>query len=97
MKRVFVDAPDRERCKAIVKLRDGTTANCGRRAVQDGLCTQHYKIAQRDAALRSSDEKSLVFRALYHIVNCVAEGPKTDRLLQDLKRAAAPPPETQTP
>jgi hypothetical protein len=47
MKRVFIDALTEERCTWTVKLRDGSTAQCGRRKVVGDLCTQHAKIAAR--------------------------------------------------
>lgn len=42
--RRFVDAKQKIRCKAVITLRDGTSADCGRKAVLRGLCLQHYKI-----------------------------------------------------
>ena len=39
--RKFIDAPQGERCRAVVTLKDGTTADCGRRAMTGDLCTQH--------------------------------------------------------
>lgn len=43
-KRRWTDAPYHDRCGAPVTLRDGTTADCGRRR-QSGklLCWQHYR------------------------------------------------------
>lgn len=43
--RRFRDAKQSERCKQDIRLRDGSEAQCGRRAVSDGLCRQHAKIA----------------------------------------------------
>ncbi len=45
MTRRFNDALQGERCQAVVTLRDGSTADCGRKSVTGGLCTQHAKIA----------------------------------------------------
>ena len=45
MTRTFIDALQHDRCRAVVTLRDKSTADCGRRAVRDGLCTQHLKMA----------------------------------------------------
>lgn len=52
--RRFRDAPQHERCKWEIRLRDGSAAQCGRRAVVDGLCRQHAKI---DAALAQAQEQ----------------------------------------
>jgi hypothetical protein len=46
-KRRFIDAPQAERCKADVMLRDGSKAQCGRWRKVGDLCTQHAKIAKR--------------------------------------------------
>jgi hypothetical protein len=42
-KRVFIDAKDAVRCKADIRLSDGSLAQCGRREAQAGLarCWQH--------------------------------------------------------
>lgn len=42
--RRFRDALQGKRCSAVVTLKDGSTADCGRGSVVDGLCTQHKKI-----------------------------------------------------
>jgi len=47
-KRVFCAAHYTKRCVAVVRLRDGSTADCMRRCTIGKLCTQHAKIAQRD-------------------------------------------------
>src|SRR5271156_2074153 len=47
MSRRFVDAGTSQRCAAVVRLRDGSTADCGRRRVREDLCTQHAKIDDR--------------------------------------------------
>lgn len=61
MKRTFVDAPNAVRCKQDIKLRDGTGAQCGRRAVLCGLCTQHARLQlkqqQEATELNIRDEK----------------------------------------
>ena len=44
--RKFIDAPQGERCKAVVTLKDGTTADCGRHGIRDGLCEQHARITR---------------------------------------------------
>lgn len=44
-KRVFVDAPNADRCTAEVTLKDGSTSPCGRHRKIGTLCTQHAKIA----------------------------------------------------
>jgi hypothetical protein len=46
MKRPFVDAPQVERCRRNITLRDGSSAQCGRRAspskqAADQFCWQH--------------------------------------------------------
>jgi hypothetical protein len=55
-KRVFRDAPQSLRCRAVVRLKDGTTAQCGRYglleyqanpAVNERLCEQHAKMKLR--------------------------------------------------
>jgi hypothetical protein len=42
--RTFIDAKQDERCKWDITLRDGSKAQCGRRAVfrPACLCTQHW-------------------------------------------------------
>lgn len=40
-KRKFVDAPAHLRCKANIRLKDNSQAQCGRYAKKDGLCLQH--------------------------------------------------------
>lgn len=47
MKRRFFDATLEERCVWIIKLRDGSEAQCGRRKTNDDLCTQHTKMEKR--------------------------------------------------
>jgi len=49
MSRQFIDAPYWDRCTAVITLRDGSTADCGRHITdtERKLCTQHAKIAQR--------------------------------------------------
>lgn len=47
--RRFRDAPIDERCKAVVTLADGTTADCGRRRAIGDLCTQHAKMTKHTA------------------------------------------------
>lgn len=47
MARRFIDATAEERCEWTVTLRDGSTAQCGRRHTDGQLCTQHAKIAAR--------------------------------------------------
>lgn len=50
-KRRWTDAPPAERCAATVTLRDGTTAQCGRRKVEgDERCWQHQRSRPRSAA-----------------------------------------------
>ncbi len=46
-KRTFVDAPRDQRCTAIVTLKDGSLADCGRYRKIGDLCTQHAKMADR--------------------------------------------------
>lgn len=43
--RTFVDAQNKVRCKADIRLRDGSAAQCGRREAWDGLglCWQHQR------------------------------------------------------
>ena len=45
-KRVFTDALYPLRCKAEIKLRDRSLAQCGRAAKVEGLCTQHHRIVE---------------------------------------------------
>lgn len=40
----FIDAPCSVRCKATIRLKDGTTAQCGRKGPINGLCRQHESI-----------------------------------------------------
>lgn len=47
MARRFIDASAEERCEWTVTLRDGSTAQCGRRHTDGQLCTQHAKMAAR--------------------------------------------------
>jgi hypothetical protein len=56
-KRRFFDAPDEVRCQASVVMKDGTTAQCGRRECMDGLgyCWQH----QRQLTSPDADAKAL--------------------------------------
>jgi hypothetical protein len=42
-RRRFVDAPEAHRCKETVKLRDGSSARCGRYAKLLDRCTQHAR------------------------------------------------------
>lgn len=65
-KRRFIDAPTAVRCLATVRLRDGSTAQCGRRGVKlrDGLCVQHWRIAQRSTALHVIDLMLLLQESL---------------------------------
>lgn len=44
--RAFTAAPNALRCKQDITLRDGSGAQCMRAARRDGLCIQHYRIAQ---------------------------------------------------
>jgi len=44
----FKDAPDYLRCTAVIKLRDGSAATCGRYRVYGVLCKQHEKIRARN-------------------------------------------------
>ncbi len=46
-KRRFVDADPDRRCGAIVYLRDGSSAQCGRRKKFGHYCTQHAKISAK--------------------------------------------------
>ena len=46
-KRRFVDATADQRCIWTVTLRDGSSAQCGRRKVEGDLCTQHARMAAR--------------------------------------------------
>lgn len=46
-RRRFIDAPQGERCKAGVTLRDGSKAQCGRRKKDGDFCTQHALLAAR--------------------------------------------------
>ena len=39
----FTDAPQGERCTAVVTLKDKSTADCGRRATIDDRCWQHAR------------------------------------------------------
>lgn len=41
MKRNFAAAQQNERCRHTVTLRDGSTAQCMRKATIDGFCWQH--------------------------------------------------------
>ena len=63
--RRFVDAPSECRCGAIITLRDGTTAQCGRYINRDyayitaqGLCTQHADMALCGKVVRRSVDKT---------------------------------------
>ncbi len=47
MKRIFKDAPNEQRCQAVVTLADKSTAQCGRYRKVGCLCKQHAKIARR--------------------------------------------------
>jgi len=47
MKRKFTAARQAERCNAVVKLADGSTADCMRRAIKNGHCHQHDKISMQ--------------------------------------------------
>jgi len=48
IRRRFIAAANSERCHAVVKLRDGSTADCGRKAKSTRLCRQHEKAAGCD-------------------------------------------------
>lgn len=41
--RRFNDAPSACRCQAVIRLKDKTTAQCGRYRKQGVLCTQHAR------------------------------------------------------
>lgn len=43
-KRNWTDAATAERCRYVITLRDGSTADCGRGRVIDGYCRQHDKM-----------------------------------------------------
>lgn len=43
MKRIFVDAPNAQRCKATITLKDKSLAQCGRYMKIGCLCRQHAK------------------------------------------------------
>jgi hypothetical protein len=45
--RRFVDAALSVRCAANIRLRDGSSAQCGRRRVELGFCRQHWRMFQR--------------------------------------------------
>lgn len=47
MSRRFFDAPPAQRCVAIITLRDGSLADCGRRRVVGRLCRQHDKLLMK--------------------------------------------------
>jgi hypothetical protein len=62
MKRAFRDAPPHFRCKAAIRLRDGSWAQCGRwfsegtRERGDNgahLCSQHFEMFINDKPLRA--------------------------------------------
>ena len=40
-KRRFRDAAGRDRCRAEIRLKDGSAAQCGRRGTDHGYCWQH--------------------------------------------------------
>lgn len=46
-KRRFIDAPQDERCKYDITLRDGSGAQCGRRKVDGDYCRQHAAIVTK--------------------------------------------------
>lgn len=47
MKRNFTAPPNAERCRQGIRLRDGSTAQCMRRATYgDGLCSQHHQMKE---------------------------------------------------
>lgn len=57
---LFIDAPQAERCTAVINLRDGTTAACGRRGSgTPRRCWQHVQtdsnVALREAASTARD------------------------------------------
>lgn len=52
MTRRFVDAPQDCRCTATITLRDKSTAQCGRKATEGDLCTQHARIEDRRVLAR---------------------------------------------
>ena len=47
----FIDAPIGQRCEAVITLKDGSTAQCGRYGKVDSLCRQHAKIASSRATI----------------------------------------------
>ena len=46
-RRRFIDAPDDQRCKSTITLRDGSKAQCGRYGKVSDLCRQHHKMLIR--------------------------------------------------
>lgn len=44
MSRKFIDAPQHSRCVHTIKLKDGSTAQCGRWRKVGDYCTQHAKM-----------------------------------------------------
>ncbi len=93
--RVFIDALSRERCKAIVTLRDGTTADCGRRATMDGHCWQHSRATEAETGM--GDQGYL--KGVAHVCTALLKNAKhsfgiqfdtlNETLIETEKRAAA--------
>jgi hypothetical protein len=48
--RRFIDAPNDVRCKADIRLRDGSGAQCGRRATAGEYCWQHSRAARSSSS-----------------------------------------------
>lgn len=65
--RRFIDAPDAVRCRATIRLRDGSAAQCGRRQVPGFLCCwQHLKtenvMSETKPSIEEARERQLSLR-----------------------------------
>jgi len=57
MKRKWTDAPNDQRCRYDITLRDGSKAQCGRRRVNGDYCKQHQNMEAARAALKKARGK----------------------------------------
>lgn len=92
-RRAFTAAREPNRCKADIKLRDGSGAQCMRAAKIEGLCAQHYKVRFKSAAQQTGSKHrgSSALRpdaVLYHVTTDCGSGIREARSAAEAREQA---------